>query len=111
MFLKMMKTVKKSNKEISLLDLSEFVTRLFQFNKTLPILTQNVIEQVKILDDKNIKEIYNNCPQMVNYNIDAMTLKNIISHYTEFQYNYKYLGLSVLDRMTYMTNYIKHCHD
>ena len=107
----MMKTVKKSNKEIFLLDLSEFVIKLFQFNKTLPNLTQNIIKQVEILNDKNIKEIYNTCPLMTKYNIDAMTLKNIISHYTEFQYNYNFLGLSILDRMTYMSNYIKHCHD
>jgi len=103
--------VKKSNKEISLLDLSEFVTKLFYFDKTLPILTQNIIYQVDTLNDKNIKEIYNTCPQMVKYNIDVMTLKNIIRHYTEFQYNYNFLGLSILDRMTYMSNYIKQCHD
>ncbi len=104
MFSKLMKSVKKSNKEISLLDLSEFVSKLFQFNKTLPTLTQNVIEQVQYINDKNIKDV---CPILIKYNMSADGIKNIINQYDTVQYNYKYLGLSFTDRITFVSNFKK----
>lgn len=104
MFTKLMKSVKKSNKEVSLLDLTEFVSRIFQFNKTLPILTSKIIEQVQYINDENIK---NTCPILIKYNINANGIKNIVNRYESFQYHYKFLSLSVVDRMTFVSNFVK----
>jgi hypothetical protein len=102
MFSKLIKTTKKSNKEISLLDLTDFVTKLFQFDKTLPILTPSVIEQVQYINDKNIKDV---CPILIKYNVNADGIKNIINQYDMVQYNYKYLGLSMFDRITFVSHF------